>query len=122
MIFTRIRLAKDVTNRLKAMNSRAGLDANIICRLGLCFSLEDSKIANQKDWDEEGMEINRYTLLGDYEFIYLALVRERCMKDGFNPETELVSQLRAHMNRGAVMVMNRMKSIDDLAILLPNPR
>ena len=63
------------------------------------------------------MEFNRYTLLGAHEVLMLALVRQRCLQDGLDPEAELEEQLRAHINRGIGILYPRLKSLSDLGEL-----
>lgn len=120
MIPTRVRLSVDATNRLRNLKARTGMDHNVYCRLGLCHSLADPRAVSGEDYDEKGQEIARTTLLGEGESAYLALLRERCVTDGLDPDSDLGSQLRAHINRGVMALSGRMKDLADLATLLPS--
>lgn len=60
------------------------------------------------------MEFNRYTLFGAHEVIVLALLRQRCLQDGLDPEADLPEQLRAHINRGVGILYPRLRSLSDL--------
>jgi DNA sulfur modification protein DndE len=90
-----------------------------LCRIGFCLSLSESTAVNPQDYPEEDREFNRYTLLGEYDLLFLALLKERCRIDGTNLSF-LEEYFRAHMNRGVVLLQNRVKGISDLATLLNN--
>jgi DNA sulfur modification protein DndE len=77
MRFTKIRLTKDASNRLRFLAGRTGLTPNLLCRMGFCLSLEEPKIPNPSEFAEEEREFNRYTLLGEYDALYIALLRQR---------------------------------------------
>ena len=82
MRFTKIRLTKDASNRLRFLAGRTGLTPNLLCRMGFCLSLEETKIPNPSEFAEEEREFNRYTLLGEYDVLYIALLRQRLHQDG----------------------------------------
>ena len=45
---------------------------------------------------------------------FVALLRERCAYDGLDVESTLEDQFRAHINRGVLMLYNRVKHLGDL--------
>ena len=59
-------------------------------------------------------EFNRYTLTGEWETLFLALLRERCAKDGLDLEQVLEEQFAAHLNRGVLLLYDRVKSLTEL--------
>src|ERR1035437_5612150 len=106
MRFTKIRLTKDASNRLRFLSGRTGLTPNLLCRLGFCLSLAEPAIPKPEDFPEEDREFNRYTLLGEYDPLFIALLRERCRNDGLS-EAALAGAFRAHMNRGVLLLQQR---------------
>jgi DNA sulfur modification protein DndE len=86
--------------------------------MGFCLSLEDSKIPDPADFPEEEREFNRYTLLGEYDTIYIALLKQRLYNDGLDPE-DLEPYFRAHLNRGISLLQQRVRSVSDFVGLLP---
>lgn len=46
-------------------------------------------------------------------------MKERLIHDKLDPEKDLVSQFRAHLNRGAISLFNQVKDLGDLIELLP---
>lgn len=121
MRFTKIRLTKDASNRLKFLAGRTGLTPNLLCRMGLCLSLEEPKMPNPDEFAEEEREFNRYTLLGEYDTLYIALLKQRLYQDGVNMD-ELEEHFRAHLNRGIALLQQRVRSVADLANVVPSPR
>jgi len=119
MSFQRIRLSNGATYRLQQLKGKTGLTPNILARIALCYSLNDPLIPDPLDYDEEGQEINRYTLTGEWDAFFIALVRERCINDGLDPEDDLLPQFRAHLNRGAFFVFAQVKDLGDFQKLMP---
>ena len=117
MTFSRLHVSKATTNRLKALKSRTGLTPNIICRLALCYSLADPHAVDPKSHDAAGMEFLRSTVLGEYEELYIALARQRLSDD--SSDISIDEAIRAHINRGVELLSPRLKSIADVADLLP---
>lgn len=111
----RIRFSKEADNWLRVLKSRTGITPNILCRMGYCLSLEEFARPDPSKYDESSdREINRYTLLGEYEALFVALLRQRIARDGEIPDV-LDEPFRAHMNRGVVLLATRVKVVADLA-------
>lgn len=121
MRFTKIRLTKDASNRLRFLAGRTGLTPNLLCRIGFCLSLEEIKIPDPSEFAEEEREFNRYTLLGEYDVLYIALLRQRLHQDGLELD-DLEGYFRAHLNRGISLLQQRVRNVADIANLLPTVR
>jgi DNA sulfur modification protein DndE len=117
--FNRIRLSKSASNRLAILKGRTGITPNILCRIGFCVSLSDPTIPNPQNYDENGLELNRFTLTGEYDKFFIALLKERLIKDGFDIKKDLFPQLRAHVNRGSITLFDKVKKLEDFQDLLP---
>jgi DNA sulfur modification protein DndE len=118
MTFNRIRISEKATFRLNQLKGRTGLTPNILSRIAICYSLNDPTIPNPDEYDEQGQEINRFTLTGEWDTFFTALIKERCINDGLDPEKDLYDQLRAHLNRGVFGLFPQIKSLGDFHILL----
>ena len=118
MIFNRIRISEKATIRLNQLKGRTQLTPNILSRIAICYSLNDPSIPNPAEYDEKGQEINRFTLTGEWDTFFVALIKERCIHDGLDPEKDLYDQLRAHLNRGVFGIFPQVKSLGDFHILL----
>jgi DNA sulfur modification protein DndE len=63
-------------------------------------------------------EINRYTLLGEFDSLFVSLLKVWINKYGLE-QNNIDDYMVAHMHRGIDLVYARMKSIADLSILIP---
>jgi DNA sulfur modification protein DndE len=117
MKLTKLRVTRDVSTRLRVLAGRTGLTPNLLCRLGFCLSLSEPSLPNPDDYPEEDREFNRYTLLGEYDEFFLALLTQRCHQDGID-SSRLAEYFRAHINRGVALLQGRLKGIGDLAGLI----
>jgi DNA sulfur modification protein DndE len=122
MSFNRIRISKSATVRLSMLKGRTGLTPNILCRIGFCLSLSDPSTPNPGEYDENGQEFNRYTLTGEWDRFFIALLKERLLKDGLEIEKNLLPQFKAHLNRGAIALFDKVKDLGDLYELLPSDK
>lgn len=119
MAFNRVRMSKGATHRLQMLKGKTGLTPNILLRIAVCYSLNEPKIPNPEGYDEEGQELNRYTLTGEWDSFYMGLLRERLIADGLDTEEDLFPQFRAHLNRGVFSIFSRIKDLSDFQSLLP---
>lgn len=117
MKLTKVRLTKDASNRLRFLAGKTGLTPNLLCRIGFCLSLNEPKDPDPGDFPEEEREFNRYTLLGEYDELFVALLRQRVMQQGVLNQ-DLAALFRAHVNRGVTLLQQRIRNIADLAILV----
>lgn len=99
---------------------KTGLTPNLLCRLGFCLSLAEPGVPNPKEFPEEEREFNRYTLLGEYDSLFIALLRERHQAD--SADYTLEDAFRAHMNRGVLLLQRRLKDISLLGDLVAKSR
>lgn len=116
--FHRLKISNDATVRLRGLKGRTGLTPNILCRIALCYSLNNEKISNLVEPDEDGQEFNRFTLTGEYDTYFIALVKERCVKDGVDPEQNVIRYFKTHLNNGIMAIYSRIKTLPDLQNLL----
>ena len=121
MKLNRLRVCEEVSKRLSILKGRTGLTPNILCRIGFCLSLNDPSIPHPDDYPPDSdREIDRHTLTGPWDRLFVALIKERCYQDGLPlSNDELAAQFRAHVNRGVLLLHKRIRSINDLALLMP---
>lgn len=119
----RLRFCREADNWLKVLKSRTGVTPNILCRIGFALSLDEPGLPRTLAYPEDSdREINRYTLLGEDESTYVALLRQRLMDDDESDCDDLNAHFRAHMNRGVLLLAARVKSLPDLLAELARPR
>jgi len=113
MKLTKIVLSSEASERLKQLKARTGLTPNILSRIGLCLSLSEPGVPNPDLYPEEDREFNRYTLLGEWDDLYVALLRQRLLQDGL-PAEEAERQFRAHLHRGVEALAKLAKTLPDV--------
>jgi len=68
--------------------------------------------------DSQGQEFNRYTLTGEWDSFYVALLKLRIINEGLDPEHDLLKSFKEHIERGVIILYNRVKEFIDLANLI----
>ena len=123
MNFRRMRFTEDISKKLGLLKGRTGITPNILCRIGFCMSVETPSIPDPNEFDEYGdREIDRPVLLGTYDPLFVAMIKERCKRDGLNVEgDDLYEHFRAHVHRGVALLYKRVKDIPDMKHLMPDP-
>jgi len=110
----RIKFSKEADSWLRVLKSRTGITPNILCRLAFCLSLEEPRIpSGDKYLEDSDREINRFTLLGEYDALFVALLRQRVANDG-GGKSDLDRLFRAHVHRGILLLAARLKHLGDL--------
>lgn len=119
MRFNKLILDQQVTKKLSILKGRTGLTPNILCRYGLILSLKDPINPDPSLYKQDGQELMRHILLGDLDTILIALFKQRIYKDkmDLNNEKLMLDLFRAHINRGAELLYNRVKDLKDLYTL-----
>ena len=113
MRFSRLRMSSRSQNLLAIVKGKTGITPNVSGRFALCLSLKDPSPPNPDEYDEKGSEIHPSVLFGEYEDMYMALMVLRLRRDGLDPEMYLNRMLRAHFNRGSIMLHARIRDLDD---------
>ncbi len=115
MTLSRIYVSEDIDQRLRNLKARTGLTPNLLCRLGFCLSLTEPGIPDVQLYGEgQGREFNRYTLTGQWDTFFFALLRERLAQDELDIDEHLEEQFKAHLCRGVELLYQRLKVLSDL--------
>jgi len=69
------------------------------------------------NFDSQGMEFNRFTLTGEWDSFYMALLKIRMMNDGIDSEKDHLTYFKEHIERGVILLYNRVKDFADLSTL-----
>lgn len=120
MDYYRLRFSEEASRKLSQLKGRTGLTPNLLARIGFCLSLNDPLPPDPNDYlPESNREIDRHTLTGPWDSLFVALIKERCQQDEIN-QSDVFVQFKAHMNRGVLLLDKRIRSLNDLALLLPD--
>ncbi len=104
--------------RLKA---RTGLTPNLLARFAICLSIKENSVPNPAEYDKDGSLLEPTVLFGEYEQIYLGLMRNRLKKDNLD-DSELAEMTRCHLNRGVITLNTRIEDLSDFYELVNEER
>jgi len=104
--------------RLKA---RTDLTPNLLARFAICISIKENSIPNPSEYDKDGSILEPSVLFGEYEQIYLGLMRNRLKRDNLE-ESQLADMTRCHLNRGVISLNSRINDLGDFYELVSEER
>lgn len=122
MAVEHIRLSQQAKDQLVKLKRMTGIEHwNVLCRWAFCLSLSEQSIPpTAKIPADSNVEMSWKVFGGRYADLYMALLKERCVRDGLatDPET-LAQQFRLHLHRGiSYLAANKnLRKIDDLVAL-----
>lgn len=117
-----IRLSQQAKDQLIKLKRVTGIEHwNVLCRWAFCMSLAEQGVPPPaKIPADSNVEMSWKVFGGRYADLYLALLKERCVRDGLrtDPET-LAQQFRLHLHRGISYLFGnkQLRKIDDLIAL-----
>jgi DNA sulfur modification protein DndE len=98
-----IRLSEQARDQLIKLKRFTGIQHwNVLCRWAFCVSLAEPTVPSPvRIPSDSSVEMTWKVFGGAYEEIYLALLKERCQRDGLGTSDEiLATQFRLHLHRG----------------------
>jgi DNA sulfur modification protein DndE len=104
----RIKLSQQAREQLSRLKRYTGVEHwNTLCRWGFCRSLADpDPPPPAKIPADSNVELSWSVFGGRYERVYLALLKERCLRDGLGADDEtLINQFRLHLHRGIAQLI-----------------
>ena len=122
MSIEHIKLSQGAKDQLIKLKRVTGIEHwNVLCRWALCVSLAEKSVPPAaKVPADSNVEMSWKVFGGRYADLYLALIKERCLRDGLDTDADtLVQQFRLHLHRGiAYLAANKkLRKIDDLVSL-----
>lgn len=115
----RVYFSTEASQQLNMLKQRTGLDANLSCRLGFCLSLEEGSVPSAEEFGGKAeREISWSTLFGQWDLLFIALLKQRLFQDGLDPEGDFEEQLLHHLNRGIFLLSKRVRHLEDIGALL----
>ena len=109
-----IRASSRSTSLFGTLRSSTGVGPEAWARLSICMSLRQKGMPNPDEYNTLGAEIQPSKLFPHGERLYLALIAHRLLQDGLDPEEYLTEMTRAHLNRGAISLKQRISSLYDV--------
>ncbi len=114
MQFENIRASSRTTHLFGMLRYSTAVEPEAWARLSLCLSIKQRGIPNPDEYNKKGSEFEPARLFAGDENMYLALMINRLNQDGLDPETYLGEMTRAHLNRGAISLKQRIDGLSDV--------
>lgn len=119
MRLNKVYVSTESSQRLNALLQRTGLKPNLSCRLGFCLSIEEMGIPTAQEFGGKGdREFNWSTLFGQWDTLFVALLKQRLVCDSLDPDADFEEYLQLHLNRGIFLFFKRARQLEDLGPLL----
>ncbi len=123
MAIEHIRLSQQAKDQLIKLKRVTGIEHwNVLCRWALCLSLAEQSVPPAaKIPADSNVEMSWKVFGGRYADLYIALVKERCVRDGLGTDPDTVAQqFRLHLHRGISYLFGNksLRKIDDLVALV----
>ena len=118
-----VRLSQQAKDQLIGLRRRTGIDHwNVLCRWAFCLSLAEQSVPPvTKISTDSNVEMSWRVFGGRDADLYMALLKERCVRDGLGTDPDvLTQQFRLHLHRGvSYLAADRdLRQINDLVALL----
>jgi DNA sulfur modification protein DndE len=118
MAIEHIRLSKQAREQLIRLKRYTGIEHwNVLCRWAFCRSLAEPSVPPPARIPaDSNVEISWKVFGGRHQEIYMALLKERCLRDGLAIEDEvLATQFRLHLHRGIAYLASDRQIRDGVA-------
>ncbi|AGE22667.1 DNA sulfur modification protein DndE [Geobacillus stearothermophilus] len=104
----RLKTSKETMDILKQLQSSTNLTPNVLARLAIALSLLSKEPIESFESDTNGLEFNRNTLTGEYDFVYKALIAQQLGRP-ITDDEYFPSLIKKHLDRGAKWLENEYK-------------
>ena len=118
MVF-KIRTSKRTMECFEEISASENLQPFILSKLAISMSLKSKKPLDESDFrtDNNGLELNRQTITGEYDALYKSLI-ELFENKHINDDDYFQKYLKAHLDRGARMIHSEFKYGKDFLLAL----
>lgn len=109
MAIEHIRLSKQAREQLIRLKRYTGIEHwNVLCRWAFCRSLAEPSVPPPARIPaDSNVEMSWRVFGGRHHELYMALLKERCLRDGLEIEDDvLAGQFRLHLHRGIAYLAN----------------
>ena len=118
MVF-KIRTSKRTMECFEEISASENLQPFVLSKLAISMSLKSKKPLDESDFrtDNNGLELNRQTITGEYDALYKSLI-ELFENKHINDDDYFQKYLKAHLDRGARMIHSEFKYGKDFLLAL----
>lgn len=116
----RLKTSKFVEERLKQLQSVTNITPNILARIAVSLSLkEHHPVKDVKIEDSNGIEFNRHTLTGEYDYFYKTLIAQN-EGSHINDSLYFPGLFNKHLERGVRLLSNEYQYAGNYEKLIVN--
>lgn len=121
MSLEHIRVSKQAREQLIRLKRQTGVEHwNVLCRWAFCRSLAEPSVPPPARIPaDSNVELSWRVFGGRDHEVYLALLKERCLRDGFGvADAALDEQFRLHLHRGIAYLAGDRRIRDGVAVFV----
>lgn len=107
MIF-RLKTSKKTLEIFNDLERRTNLKPFILSKLAIALSINYSSNIDEYESDNNGMELNRQTITGQYDILYKCLIEQQCGRH-LPDEEYFPKYTKKHLDRGAELLEQEFK-------------
>jgi DNA sulfur modification protein DndE len=85
--------------KLKQLQGTTNITPNILARIAVSLSLKDPNPVSSENINGKGIDFNRTTLTGEYDYIYKVLIAQHAERE-ITDEEYFPGLFNAHLERG----------------------
>jgi DNA sulfur modification protein DndE len=103
VLIENVQVSKRAKEQLIKLKAWTGVQNwNVLCRWALCVSLGEKSVPPfERIVADSSVQMSWKVFAGPHQDLYIALVRERCRRDGLGTDDEtVVTQFKLHLHRG----------------------
>ena len=103
----RLKTSKDTMDNFEYLESRMKLQPFALSKIAIMLSLKEKEnILEIEDEDQKGLELNRQTIMGDYDEIFKCAI-ESDLKRSLTDDEYFPKYAKKHLDRGAKLLRKK---------------
>lgn len=113
----RLRTSKETQDILKIFETRDHLQPYIIAKIALALAIRSDKEISKSNSDTNGLDLNRQTILGEYDLLFKTLIEVKEQRHISDSEY-FPSIIKAYLEEGVNLLQQEYKYSNDIFIHL----
>lgn len=109
----RLRTSKKAQDILKIFETRDHLQPYIISKIALALAIRSDKEISKSTSDTNGLDLNRQTILGEYDLLFKTLIEVKEQRHISDSEY-FPSIIKAYLEEGIIMLQQEYKYSNDI--------
>ncbi len=111
MIF-KLKTSKETMIIFEQINASVHLQPFALCKIAIALSLKQPFSSLEFNGDNDGLELNRQTITGEYDELFKSLIIQNANK-AISDDDYFPRYLKAHIDRGAKILLSEFKYSND---------